>query len=143
MKRRAFLLAGIAGLIAPRLAAGDGAVIGIEQLYNSDATFSELATANVGQRLSVVGFMAPPLQAAKSFFVLTTTPMATCPFCDSEAEWAYDILPVYTKRPLNVLMLSAPIVARGVLELGTVTDPDTGFVSKVRLSDATYDRFRG
>ena len=84
--------------------------------------------------------MAPPLKADAPFFVLTKRPMTVCPFCSDEAEWPRDILAVHTKRTVRTVAFNIPIVASGTLELGTETDPDTGFVSRVRLVDAGVAR---
>lgn len=141
---RRTLIAGLsAGLGAPLLAraveAGDDP-IKLRELYNKDRSFSDYAHALEGQRVSVYGFMAPPLKADASFFVLTKMPMSVCPFCETEAEWPRDILAVYTKRRLRVVPYNVPIVSRGVLEIGSFRDPETGFLSRVRIADATYGR---
>ncbi len=84
--------------------------------------------------------MAPPLKAETRFFVLTARPMSVCPFCETEAEWPEDILAVYAKRVVRVIPFNVGIMTTGQLELGSYTDPDTGFVSRVRLADAVYER---
>jgi hypothetical protein len=90
--------------------------------------------------VSVTGFMAPPLKAESSFFVLTKRPMAVCPFCETSADWPDDILAIYTKRAIDVVPFNIRIRTEGTLELGTFKDPDTGFVSRVRIVDAHYER---
>ena len=84
--------------------------------------------------------MAPPLRADSNFFVLTRRPMATSPFCSSSADWPTDIVAIYTKRQVKVIAFNIPIAVTGVLELGTYKDPELGFVSRVRLADAGYER---
>ena len=143
LKRRDFLTGlaafGLAGFaLCGPAAAGDG--IKLRDLYNKDLSFSNLAKAKEGARIAVTGFMAPPLKAESSFFVLTMRPMAVCPFCETEADWPDDILAVYTKRTLKVVPFNVGIVVRGRLELGGFKDPETGFVSRVRLADAVYER---
>jgi len=145
MDRRQFALSGTAcglwvslGRIGEAVAADKP--IKLRELYNRDRTFSDLAKSLEGERIAVNGFMAPPLKAEMNFFVLTKMPMAVCPFCETEAEWPDDILAIYTKRVVDVISYRTKIVTRGVLELGTFTDPDTGFVSRVRLVDAVYER---
>lgn len=138
--RRTFLTATGAFLAMPasitRAVADDP--IKLRTLYDRDQSFSELAKSLEGTRVTVQGFMAPPLKAESNFFVLTKMPMAICPFCETEAEWPDDILAVYTKRTLKVIPFNVRIVAQGELALGTYTDPELGFVSRVRLIDATY-----
>jgi hypothetical protein len=139
MDRRTFLtgLACFVG-VAPAVA-GDEA-IRLRDLYNKDLSFSDYAETMQGIRVAVSGFMAPPLKAESQFFVLTNRPMAVCPFCETSADWPDDILAVYTKRVLDVVPFNVPIVTRGTLELGTYKDPETGFVSRVRIVNAIYDR---
>ena len=122
----------------PALAAED--VILLRDLYNKDRSFSDLALGLKDQRIAVQGFMAPPLRAESNFFVLTRRPMAVCPFCNNAADWPADIVAVYTKRLVKVLDYNIPIAVTGVLELGTYRDPELGFVSRVRLADASYER---
>lgn len=142
VSRRLFIAAG-AALVWPRIGqavtAGTGPIL-MRDLYNKDLSFSDLALGLKGQRIDVTGFMAPPLKAEMRFFVLTKRPMATCPFCETSADWPDDILAIYTKRVVNVVPFNVPLVVTGVLDLGTFTDDETGFVSRVRLADARYDR---
>jgi hypothetical protein len=80
--------------------------------------------------------MAPPLKPTLSFFVLTRIPMSICPFCSSDAGWPYDIVAVRLdrmKNPVTALPFDRPIRVEGRLELGSETDPETGFVSLVRI----------
>ena len=136
LSRRTFIAATFALPALPLQAAS--APVKLRDLYNKNQTFSDLALSLEGQRITVDGFMAPPLKAEANFFVLTKRPMATCPFCESSADWPDDILAVYTKRTVKVIPFNVRIVTQGVLELGDMTDPDTGFVSRVRLVDAKY-----
>lgn len=137
LTRRQTLLGLLA--LAPARALADETVK-LRDLYNKDLSFSDLAQTLEGQRISVAGFMAPPLRADVNFFVLTRRPMAVCPFCETEAEWPDDILAIYTKRGLKTIPFNVPIIARGALELGSYTDPELGFLSRVRLTDASYER---
>jgi hypothetical protein len=140
MDRRTFLL-GAAGLMAsPCVAHAAGEPLRIREFYNKDLSFSGRAQALDGTRIAVRGFMAPPLKAESIFFVLTARPMAVCPFCESEAEWPDDILAVYAKRIVDVIPFNIEILTRGTLALGTFEDPETGFVSRVRILDATFER---
>jgi hypothetical protein len=49
-----------------------------------------------------------------------------------------DILVVYLKAEETFVQENRPLAVTGRLELGSYTDPDTGFVSQARLMDATY-----
>ena len=70
----------------------------------------------------------------------TNRPVAVCPFCESEAEWPDDILAVLTRRVVDVIPFNVRIAVSGRLSLGTQTDPETGFVSRVRLEEAEVER---
>lgn len=141
MNRREFLqstvaLAGVA-CVSPMVLANGGAHR-IRDLYNPDGSFSELAMSLRGQRVSMDGFMAPPLKAESKFFVLTKMPMSVCPFCETEAEWPDDILAIYTRRVIRVLPFNVPMMTTGEFEIGAYRDPETGFLSMARLVNANY-----
>ncbi|MDY8109073.1 hypothetical protein U0C82_07935 [Fulvimarina sp. 2208YS6-2-32] len=144
MKRRDFLKFSGAGLLAacamPQDAFGASDIIRLRDLYEKDQSFTALAKRLEGERVGVIGYMAPPLKAESSFFVLTRRPMAVCPFCETSLDWPDDIVAIYTKRTVDVVRYSIKLVTTGRLELGEFKDPETGFVSMVRLADATYER---
>jgi hypothetical protein len=95
--------------------------------------FSDLAKSLAGKQVTMVGYMAPPLKPSLDFFVLTKQPMAICPFCSTDADWPNDIVLVLVKRSLKALPSDLALKVTGRLELGSRTDPETGFVSQVRL----------
>lgn len=141
MRRREFVAMAGAGIATPALCARAVAMDGpvnLRDLYNRDRSFSDLALSLEGRRITVDGFMATPLKADAKFFVLTKMPMAVCPFCNAEAEGPEGILAVYIKRSLKVIPFNISIAAEGVLELGSLRDEATGFLSMVRLVNATY-----
>lgn len=139
MHRRTFLALAPAVLMARPVLAEDAA-IRLRDLYNKDLSFSDLALGKEGSRVTIAGFMAPPLKADSKFFVLTKMPMSVCPFCEPGMPWPDDILAVYAKRVVDVVAFNVPITTTGVLELGDYVDPELGFYSKVRLADATFAR---
>lgn len=132
----AALTAGLGAPLAPRAARASDAPIKLRTLYDRKS-LSQTAKDSAGHRIAVEGYMAPPLKAESRFFVLTRRPMAVCPFCETEADWPNDILAVYTKRILTAAPYNVKIVASGVLDLDPFKDPETGFLSMVRLTDAT------
>ncbi|SEL84763.1 hypothetical protein SAMN05444413_11830 [Roseivivax marinus] len=140
MHRRSLLATATVFLAAPALlrAADPDGPLKIRELYEKTGDMSQLALGLEGERVTFEGYMAPPLKADAQFFVLTKRPMAVCPFCESSAEWPSDILAIYTKRVIDVIPFNVGIESRGVLEIGEYKDPETGFVSMVRLTDATY-----
>lgn len=101
-------------------------------------SFSDKVKQLAGQPISIKGFMAPPLKAEANFFVLTKMPMALCPFCSSDADWPADIIVVYLKKRQTFVQYNAQIQVEGILEYGSWTDPETGFVSLLRLREASF-----
>ncbi|MBK1615300.1 hypothetical protein CKO44_17710 [Rubrivivax gelatinosus] len=115
-------------------------LLGFDTLYKSVGVlgiqYSERALALRGQPVRMRGYMAPPLKPESRFFVLTREPVAVCPFCASDAEWPVDIVVVYLRDTLAPVDFNRRVEASGRLEIGSRTDPTTGFVSQVRLVDA-------
>lgn len=118
-------------------------MLSFDELYASFSAlglvFSDKVKALTGQPIRMQGFMAPPLKAEAQFFVLTEIPMALCPFCSTDADWPDNILVVYLDRKQTFTPPNQLIEAKGVLERGSWTDPETGFVSQLRLRGASYD----
>jgi hypothetical protein len=100
--------------------------------------FTEKVTALAGKSVTMKGFMAPPLKAEAKFFVLTEIPMALCPFCSSDADWPDNIVVVYLDEKQTFVQANAPIEVEGTLDCGSWTDPETGFVSLLRLRSAQF-----
>ena len=128
-----------AGAPARPSAAADRIRIRIRDLYGRGAAFSDQALALDEQQVQIQGFMAPPLKPDVDFFVLTKLPMAVCPFCDSELDWPNDIVLVRLRGRQAWVDFNQPIVVTGTLALGTEIDGATGFVSRVRLVDASFE----
>ncbi len=101
-------------------------------------TFSDKVKSLAGRQVSMRGFMAPPLKPEAKFFVLTEIPMSICPFCSSDADWPDNIVVVYLDRAQDFVQANAPIEVQGTLEVGSWLDPETGFVSLLRLVDAEF-----
>ncbi|WP_300471876.1 hypothetical protein [Breoghania sp.] len=112
----------------------------IRDFYNKDLSFSPYAREHEGTDILVRGYMAPPLKAQSKFLVLTSRPMAVCPFCESEADWPDDIIVIYTDGIIDVVPFNVPIEVDGKLELGTYTDTQIGFVSRVRVTSASFEK---
>jgi hypothetical protein len=100
--------------------------------------FTEKVKALAGKPVIMKGFMAPPLKAEAKFFVLTEIPMALCPFCSSDADWPDNIVVVYLDEKQTFVQANAPIEVEGTLEWGSWIDPETGFVSLLRLRHAQF-----
>lgn len=113
--------------------------IKFRDLYGKGGSFSEKAEALNGETIRVRGYMAPPLKAQATFYVLTKMPMSVCPFCEQETEWPTDIMLVRTDEVIDVVPFTQPIYVTGTLDIGTKVDEETGFLSRVRLLNAEYD----
>lgn len=139
----AVLGAAVAALPAGRSLAADG-TIAFGELYASfgvlGLAFSDKVKALDGRTVAMRGFMAPPLKAEANFFVLTEVPVALCPFCDSDADWPNDIVVIYLDRARTFEQANGLIEVRGKLEVGSWTDPETGFVSLLRIVGANFGR---
>jgi hypothetical protein len=113
-----------------------------DEMYGSVSvlglTFSDKLKGLQGKEIAMQGFMAPPLKAESNFFVLTEIPMALCPFCSSDADWPDNIVVVYLEDAQTFEQANSTIEVRGKLEVGSWTDPETGFVSLVRIVDAGF-----
>lgn len=145
LRRRTLLSFGAALATAPVTGAfaGDPLSITFDELYAPGGSalgmkFSDRLLAARGQIVAMRGFMAPPLKPESDFFVLTREPVAVCPFCAADAEWPSDIVVIYLRRVAPPTRFSDPIEVAGQLDVGSFTDVVTGFVSQVRLLDATY-----
>ena len=145
LSRRSLLAAfGALGLglaVRPAFAA-DG--LSFDDLYGSFSPlglkFSDKVKQLTGEKVSIRGFMAPPLKAEAKFFVLSEIPMALCPFCSSDADWPDNIMVVYLDRKQTFTQPNQMIEVTGTLESGSWVDPETGFVSQLRLRGARYSK---
>ena len=140
LRRRALLAAAL--LAAGQVHAAER--LRFDDLYSGWSVqglrFSDRARELAGHAATMAGFMAPPLKAEADFFVLTREPLSMCPFCSSDAEWPPDIVVAYLKRDAQPTAPNEVIEVTGQLELGSWTDPATGFVSQARLRDASFRR---
>lgn len=141
MNRRTLLAAGLllplAGL-RPAFAAPTQ--LKFRDLYQRGRDLTPLSAGLAGQQVTMVGYMAPPLKPEINFFVLTKLPMSTCPFCETEAQWPDDIVLALTDRPVDPVRYTDLIRATGTFETGFETDPETGFVSFLRLRGTRYEK---
>jgi hypothetical protein len=108
------------------------------ELYKEDKSFSDTARRLAGKAVTVQGFMAPHLKVDSDFFVLSNSPVETCPFCASEDQWIDTIIFVRMKKRREAANPGDLILVEGRLEIGPQTDTATGFTSRVRLVDASF-----
>ena len=145
MKRRNFLAALFFSAMAPVAAvkAASDLKLGFEEMYEGNPIlglqFSQKLKSFADKTVSVEGFMAPPLKPEADFLVMTREPVSLCPFCNSDQDWPDNIIVVYLSKKQEFVQPNRPIVVTGRLELGSFTDKEIGFVSLVRLVDATFE----
>ncbi|EJT03803.1 hypothetical protein [Rhizobium sp. CCGE 510] len=143
LSRRRLIGAAVALLpfTASAVRAGD-ASLSFDELYGKFGVlgleFSDKVKRLAGQEIGMKGFMAPPLKAEAQFFVLTEVPMSLCPFCSSDADWPDNIVVVYLLEKQTFVQPRQMIEVRGTLEYGSWTEPETGFVSLLRIRQAEY-----
>ena len=117
--------------------------LSFDELYSGGGVlglqFSDKVKNLAGQRITIRGFMAPPLKAEAAFFVLTREPVALCPFCQSDADWPDSIIVVRLRNQQDFVQANRIIAVTGTLELGSRVDEETGFVSLVRIVDASFE----
>eukprot|EP01037_Dinobryon_pediforme_P008845 gene8845-8936_t len=137
-------LLGALGLLALAGRRSEAAPLSIGELYGAVTAeglqLSPAGKALVGRKITLKGYMAPPLKPESDFFVLTRYPMSTCPFCSNAADWPADIVVVNLGRNAEMLGAAYAIEVSGVLEVGAKMDPNTGFVSLVRVVEADWRR---
>ena len=128
------------GLTAPPLVFAAAAEVGFDDLYERETVLTEQLQKLAGEIVEMSGYMAPPLKAEASFFVLTRSPMAVCPFCETEMQWPDDIVLVLTDDVLAAVPYNVRIRVTGKLDLGFEKDSETGFVSLIRIKSAEVER---
>ena len=133
--------------LAPTAVASESATpLRFSDLYATSGplgvAFSESAQRLRGLPVRMTGYLATPLKAEASFFVLCAQPVAICPFCQSDADWPQDIVVIYPHGDGGWRFRSAAerVEVVGTLDLGSKLDPTTGFVSQVRLLSALVRR---
>ncbi|MDB5045537.1 MAG: hypothetical protein JWQ08_1587 [Deinococcus sp.] len=146
MNRRRFLslLALLPGVAAAQRAASP-TPLKFTELYGKvtvrGVEYSDKLKGLNGKRISMSGYMAPPLKPKLDFFVLTREPMSTCPFCTTAADWPADIVLVLMPDGQELDPTTRGLNITGRLEVGVKKDDETGFVSLVRLyADAVASR---
>jgi hypothetical protein len=90
------------------------------------------------QPVRIRGYMAPPIAAAAGYFVLTRSPVITCPFCDPDASWPDDVVLALLERETRFVDPAQLVEVAGELEIGPKLDPRTGTMRLVRLLDARW-----
>ena len=118
------------------------ATLTFDELYGKISVlgleYSRKVKTLAGSQVEMSGFMAPPLKAEAKFFVLTEIPMSICPFCSTDSDWPDNIVVIYLDEKQTFVQPGTRIDVSGTLEVGSWTDPETGFLSRLRLRGANY-----
>ena len=146
MNRRTFLsaaLCGALGVLGRNACAASHPSLTFDEMYSGVSVlglqFSDKLKSLAGGPVAVRGFMAPPLKADAKFLVLTKEPVSLCPFCNSDQDWPDNIIVVHLSEKTEFVQNNRLIEVRGTLQVGSFTDEETGFVSLVRIVDATFE----
>lgn len=99
---------------------------------------ADAAKELAGRPVRIRGFMAPPLLGQGNFFILTRSPVTTCPFCDPSAGWPDDVVLVHLEHESRFVDPAQVIEVAGSLEIGPKLDAQTAIVRLVRLRDAQW-----
>jgi hypothetical protein len=91
-----------------------------------------------GRIVIIRGYMAPPLEDAADFFVLTRDPVPACPFCDNRAVWPDDVVMTLLERASGFVDPFQPIEIAGTLDIGRRRDARTGAPLLLRVVDASW-----
>jgi RNA polymerase subunit RPABC4/transcription elongation factor Spt4 len=141
-RRLLSLAAAASAAMVARPALAGATRLSFDELYGKISVlgleYSAKVKALAGQDVEMSGFMAPPLKAEAKFFVLTEIPMSICPFCSTDADWPDNIVVIYLDEAQTFMQPGIRIAVSGTLEVGSWTDPDTGFLSRMRLRGARY-----
>ncbi len=105
--------------------------------------FSDKLRSAGNQRVRITGYMAPPLKPDLDFFVLTRIRLVVCPFCSTVADWPEDIVLVTMPDGKTTQQVEEPITLVGKLEIGEAVDPQTGFLSLLRIRAESVEVFKG
>ena len=133
--RRTCLAAATLALAAPARAAPR---LYMFEFYGEDDPFSRPAQQLKAQRVAVQGLMAPRLKVDSDFFIPSNTPVETCPFCASEADWIDGTIFLRMRRRQEAVDPGTPILVEGTLGIGPERDRETGFVRKIRPVEADF-----
>jgi hypothetical protein len=127
-------------LLAPFIASSQPAELRFDEMYEGSGIlglqYSSRLMALNGQEVVVRGFMAPPLKAEATFFVLTSNPVNLCPFCDSDADWPTDIIVVLPEGEVEFRPNTDPVEIQGILNVGAYVEPTSGFYCRVWMTEA-------
>ena len=113
------------------------------ELYKDDRASRHARRNSRDKLVEIQGFMAPHLEGCVNFFILSNTPVETCPFCATEGDWIDSI--VFVRMMKRERRSSQAVCSNtvGRLEIGAETDAETGFVSRAgssTLSSGLHDR---
>jgi hypothetical protein len=97
--------------------------------------------AMAGQRVSVKGYVVPhTADRAAPFMIVSAEPLAGCPHCLAALDLPSDSVIGYFKEQPKLKDIGLPVMVEGTLELGSRADAKTGFVSAIRLVEASIAR---
>lgn len=144
LTRRKLLAGAAVGSFVPLHGAYAGQALRIGDLNAEEDGVTDLARQLDGTQIETFGYMTPPLPGGNaflinlSFFVMAGEPMATCPACETPDEFPGNILLVVTEGPFRPIPFWKMITTTGTLRVGEYVDPDTSYLTLLRLENADW-----
>jgi hypothetical protein len=130
MNRRTLLTCG--GAAIALIGALPGRAVALNAaLLDEEARLAPLRDL-AGTRVRASGFALPHIGDQDGFFVLSRSPLSTCPHCRVGAGGAMSELFVFPKSKVQF----GNGVWEGRLDIGGIIDPDSGTFSLIRLYEA-------
>lgn len=156
LNRRKFVGAATASLAVPSVsfASSTTNVITPSDLLTDRLSISELARELNGERVTMSGYMTPPIKGAENLAVLSEKPTRICPVCNDrtgdsfmavcgpcsvgDASVSGRALAVYANEAIRSRPFNVRLEVHGILNVGTAFEERTGFMSSSQLLDAEY-----
>lgn len=143
MERRTFIsLAGAAWVggtpLSKALGAEDALPLDLASLYQTDGgglDFAPHVLAAASRLVIVTGYVAPHLQPGAPFHLVSHVPLSACPHCLGNRTLPKGTAAFYPLKENGASYSPGadPVSLKGYLELGAKVDPQTGFVTTIRL----------
>ncbi len=143
MERRTFIsLAGAALVggtpLSKALGAEDALPLDLASLYSTDGgglDFDSHVLAAASRLVIVTGYVAPHLQPGAPFHLVSHVPLSACPHCLGNRTLPKGTVAFYPLKENGASYAPGadPVSLKGYLELGAKVDPQTGFVTTIRL----------
>lgn len=156
ISRRKLLLSTAATAAAPSaLFAGTRSdVLSPKDLTDSAFSFTDLAHELNGEKVTISGFMTPPVPGVDDLSLLLDEPKTICPVCSERAgEQAMSLcgpcssgdgpsvteaIAIHAHDPIRKVPYNVQVDVTGTLDVGSLFEDRTGLLTTSRLLDAEF-----